>query len=107
MELTAMAGLALAVCWLICRALGVMKFRRQLADIGRRYADRNHGSMFGEWFSKKHSFAKMLFSTRALALSEWYDAEELGEIWYDPQGLIDALRKSGACLDIEKEGENG
>lgn len=106
MELTAMAGLALAVCWLLCRAARVLRFRRRLSTLGRQYADRNPGSMFGDWFARKHGFAKMLFSTRSLMLSEWYSAEELGEIWYTPAGLTAALRNSGIELS-EEEWDNG
>lgn len=106
MELTVAAGLIVAASWLLCRASLVSRFRRQVANMGRRYTDRNPGSMFGDWFVRKHSFARMLFSARSLALSEWYSAEELCEIWYDPRGLAEALRESGAGLN-GKEAENG
>lgn len=106
LELTAAAVLSLAVCWLLCRALRVLIFRSQVINLGRRYADLNPGSMFGDWFARKHSFGRLLFSTRPLTLAEWYSAEELGEIWYDPRGLAEALRKSGAGVGGE-EVENG
>lgn len=104
--LTVAAVLNLAACWLLCRALCVLRFRRQVANMGRCYTDRNPGSMFGDWFARKHSFARLLFSTRSLALSEWYSTEELCEIWYDPRGLAEALRESGAGLG-GKEARNG
>lgn len=74
------AALLAASAWLLRRAWRVSDFRCELTRLGWRYAARNPGSMFGDWFAGKHSFHRMLFSRRPLTLREWYSAEEIDEI---------------------------
>lgn len=88
MEFTTQSCLFLAIC-LAATAAGIVlgartsravDFHFRVYRLGMAYKARHPGSMFGEWFARKHPLRRLLFSFRPLDLGKWYSDEEIREI---------------------------